>query len=217
MGARQAQNKAPVELTAPYNPEGRNGCPPFSLQAMLHTPCMQQWFTLSDPGMKEAFFDTPLYREFAQLDAFSRLPDEGSILRFRHRLEKHKLAEQILSAVHEILTGRGRLSKAGTAVDATLIAAHQAPVRLCQSALPGLEEEHGTTHHAICPVQLVDGAGQIDESTHMSAPENRARARQGAQKAQDGSKNDGVSGIKKASAAMLKLAWWWSPRQPRPS
>jgi len=39
--------------------------------------------------MEEAFFDTPLYREFAQLEEFSRLPDESTILRFRHRLEKH--------------------------------------------------------------------------------------------------------------------------------
>jgi hypothetical protein len=182
---------APVELTAPYYPEGKNGRPPFSLQTMLHTPCMQQWFTLSDSGMQEAFIDTPLYREFAQPDAFSRLPDERSILRFRHRLEKHKLAEQILSAVHEILTGRGQLPKAGTAVDATLIAAHQAPVRPCPSVLPGLEEDHGTAHRAVCPVQLVVGAGPIDGSPRISAPENRARARQGAQKAQDGSKNDG--------------------------
>ena len=43
--------------------------------------------------MQEAFFDTPLYREFAQLEEFRRLPDEFTILRFRHRLEKHKLAK----------------------------------------------------------------------------------------------------------------------------
>lgn len=54
--------------------------------------------------MEEAFFDTPLYREFAQLDAFSRLPDESTILRFRHRLEQHKLAEHILNTVNELLT-----------------------------------------------------------------------------------------------------------------
>ena len=65
----------------------------------------------------------PLYREFAQLDANGRLPDESTILRFRHRLEKHKLAEQILATVNELLTAKGLLLKAGTAVDATLIAA----------------------------------------------------------------------------------------------
>jgi IS5 family transposase len=47
---------------------------------MLPIHFMQQWFSLSDPGMEEAFFDTPLYREFAQLEAFSRLPDESTIL-----------------------------------------------------------------------------------------------------------------------------------------
>lgn len=112
-----------VELIAPYYPEGRTGRSPFSLLTMLRIHFMQQWFTLSDPGMEEAFFDTPLYREFAQLDEYARLPDESTILRFRHRLEKHKLAEQILLTVNELLTQRGLLLKAGTAVDATLIAA----------------------------------------------------------------------------------------------
>ena len=78
---------------------------------------------LSDLGMEEAFFDVPLYREFAQLDAHGRLPDESTILRFRHRLEKHKLADQILATVNDLLTAQGLLLKAGTAVDATLIAA----------------------------------------------------------------------------------------------
>ena len=112
-----------VELISPYYPQGKTGRPPFSLQTMLRVHFMQQWFTLSDPGMEEAFFDTPLYREFAQLEEFGRLPDESTILRFRHRLEKHKLAEKILAAVNELLTQRGLLLKAGTAVDATLIAA----------------------------------------------------------------------------------------------
>jgi IS5 family transposase len=82
---------------------------------------MQQWFSLSDPAMEEAFFDVPLYREFAQLEAFGRLPDESTILRFRHRLEEHKLAEQILRVVNDILLQRGLLLKTGTVVDATLI------------------------------------------------------------------------------------------------
>ena len=112
-----------VELNASYYLDGKNGRPPFSLQTMLRIHFMQQWFTLSDPGMEEVFFDTPLYREFAQLDEFCRLPDESTILRFRHRLETHKLAEQILTTVNEILTQRGLLLRAGTVVDDTLITA----------------------------------------------------------------------------------------------
>ena len=65
----------------------------------------------------------PLLREFAQLEEFGRRPDESTILRFRHRLEGHKLAEKILQVVNELLTQRGLLLKAGTAVDASLIAA----------------------------------------------------------------------------------------------
>ena len=112
-----------VELIAPYYPEGKNGRPPFALETMLRVHFMQQWFGLSDPAMEEAFFDIPLYREFAKLDAHGRLPDESTILRFRHRLEEHKLAEQILATVNELLTSKGLLLKVGTAVDATLIAA----------------------------------------------------------------------------------------------
>jgi IS5 family transposase len=111
------------ELIAPYYPEGRKGRPPFSLLTMLRIHFMQQWFTLSDPAMEEAFFDTPLCREFAQLEEFARLPDESTILRFRHRLERYKLAEQILATVNDLLIERGLLLKAGTVVDATLIAA----------------------------------------------------------------------------------------------
>ena len=73
--------------------------------------------------MEEAFFDTPLLREFAQLEEFGHLPDESTILQFRHRLEKHKLAEQILETVNELLTQHGLLLKVGSAVDATRIAA----------------------------------------------------------------------------------------------
>ena len=66
--------------------------------------------------MEEAFFDTPLYREFARLDEFSRMPDESTILRFRHRLEKHKLADDILATVNELLRSQGLLLKEGSAV-----------------------------------------------------------------------------------------------------
>lgn len=112
-----------VELIAPYYPEGRKGRPPFPLEVMLRTHFMQQWFTLSDLAMQEAFFDTPAYLHFAGLDPHGRIPDESTILRFRHRLEKHKLADQILASVNDLLAQRGLLLKAGTAVDATLIAA----------------------------------------------------------------------------------------------
>ena len=112
-----------VELVSPYAPEGKKGRPPFPVQTMLRIHFMQQWFTLSDPAMEEALHDIALFREFAGLGWDSRLPDESTILRFRHLLEKHKLAEQILATVNDLLQGKGLMLKAGTVVDATLIAA----------------------------------------------------------------------------------------------
>ena len=113
-----------VELVAPFAPEGKRGRPPFSVETMLRVHFMQQWFTLSDPAMEEALHDTPVLREFAGLDNWtSRLPDETTILRFRHLLEKHKLAPQILVVINDLLHARGLMLRAGTAIDATLIAA----------------------------------------------------------------------------------------------
>ena len=112
-----------VKLIAPHYPKGNNGRPPFPLETMLRIHFMQQWFSLSDPGMEEAFFDVPLYREFARLEDYARLPDESTILRFRHRLEQHQLAEHILTTVNQLLIQQGLLLKVGSVVDATLIPA----------------------------------------------------------------------------------------------
>lgn len=113
-----------VALVTPFMPEGRRGRPPFPVEAMLRIHFMQQWFNLSDPAMEDALHDVPLFRDFAGLGGWDdRLPDESTILRFRHVLEKHKLAEQILKTVNELLTAKGLMLKSGTVVDATLIAA----------------------------------------------------------------------------------------------
>ena len=113
-----------VALVSPYMPEGRRGRPPFAVEAMLRIHFMQQWFNLSDPAMEDALHDVPLFREFAGLGGWDdRLPDESTILRFRHVLEKHKLAGQILQTVNDLLTAKGLLLRQGTVVDATLIAA----------------------------------------------------------------------------------------------
>ena len=87
---------------------------------MLRIHFMQQWFGLSDPATEEALHDTPMYRDFAGLDWTQRLPDETTILRFRHLLEAHKLADQMLSVVNDMLGSKGLLLRAGTVVDATL-------------------------------------------------------------------------------------------------
>ena len=120
----QMERVAPwAALVALYYPESRTGRPPFALETILRVHFLQQWRSLSGPAMEEAFFDTPLYREFAQLDVNGRMPDESTVLRLPHRLEKHKLTDAILATVNDLLSEQGLLLRQGSAVDATLIAA----------------------------------------------------------------------------------------------
>ena len=115
-----------VLLIAPHapTPGAKGGRPPFAVEIMLRIHFLQQWFNLSDPAMEEALYDTPMFREFVGLDAGEdNLPDESTILRFRHLLEAHDLSLQILATVNATLAAKGLLLKSGTVVDATLIAA----------------------------------------------------------------------------------------------
>jgi len=113
-----------VALISPYMPEGRRGRPPFAVEVMLRIHFMQQWFNLSDPAMEEALHDMALFRDFAGLGNWNEpVPDETTILRFRRVLEKHKLAPQILQTINDLLRSKGLMLRAGTVVDATLIAA----------------------------------------------------------------------------------------------
>jgi IS5 family transposase len=115
-----------VVLIAPHAPApgAKGGRPPFAVETMLRIHFLQQWFNLSDPAMEEALYDTPMFREFAGLDmGEENLPDESTILRFRHLLEQNNLSLQLLATVNATLTAKGLLLKSGTVVDATLIAA----------------------------------------------------------------------------------------------
>jgi IS5 family transposase len=113
-----------VQIVEPHYPKAKTGRPPFGIETMLRIHYLQQWFGLSDPAMEEELHDVPLYREFAKLDgAAARLPDETTILRFRHLLERHDLAVDMLRVVNDLLQHKGLLLRTGTAVDATLISA----------------------------------------------------------------------------------------------
>lgn len=112
-----------LSLIEPHARRAKTGRPPFELVTMLRIHFLQQWFGLSDLAMEEALFETTLYREFAGLSSVERIPDRVSILRFRHLLEEHQLAPQMLAVVNATLADKGLMLKQGTVVDATLIAA----------------------------------------------------------------------------------------------
>jgi IS5 family transposase len=103
-------------------PQG--GRRPFPLATMLRIYSLQQWYTLSDPGAEEALYDIQSMRAFCGLElGRDAIPDETTILNFRHLLERHDLTKAVFAAVAEHLEARGALLRGGTIVDATLIAA----------------------------------------------------------------------------------------------
>ncbi|MCP5404699.1 MAG: IS5 family transposase [Pseudomonadaceae bacterium] len=96
----------------------------FPLTVMLRIYCLQQWYQLPDPGAEEALYDIHSMRAFAGLElGRDAIPDETTILNFRHLLERHDLTKAIFAAVKEHLEARGTLLRGGTIVDATLISA----------------------------------------------------------------------------------------------
>ena len=111
-----------LALVEPVYPKAGNGRQPVGLAIMPRTCFLQQWFGFSDPGMEEAFYDSPLLQRFAGVDlGLAAAPDETTILRFRHLLEKHDLCGQMLDTVNRYLETTGIRIATGTIVDATII------------------------------------------------------------------------------------------------
>ena len=116
--------QALLALIEPHYPKaGRPGRQPYAIATMLRIHFLQQWYALSDPAMEEALYDTPVMRRFARLSGLDNVPDETTILNFRRLLETHGLAESIFERVNAHLARKGQSLKAGTIVDATIIAA----------------------------------------------------------------------------------------------
>ncbi len=113
-----------IALIKPHYPKAGRGRRPHDLERMLRIYFLQQWFNLSDPQAEDAIYDSESMRRFAKVElAEDKIPDESTILRFRHLLEKHKLTEAIFEEVKDLLAERRLFLQSGTIVDATIIAA----------------------------------------------------------------------------------------------
>ena len=113
-----------VALIEPHYPKAGNGRQPMPLEQMLRVYFMQQWFNLSDPQAEDALYDIEPMRRFAGIElGEDTVPDETTILRFRHLLENHQLTEVLFAEVRALLEDRKLLVKSGTIVDATIISA----------------------------------------------------------------------------------------------
>ena len=130
-----------LALIAPHYPRGAGGRPPMPLERMLRIYFMQQWFNQSDPGMEDALYDSESMRRFAGIELTEdAIPDETTILHFRHLLETHKLTEQIFAEVRQLLEEKKLLLKSGTIVDATIISAPSSTKNAAKSRDPEMRQ-----------------------------------------------------------------------------
>lgn len=114
---------AAVEKVYPKGSEA-GGRPPIPLERMLRVYFLQLWFNLSDPAVEEALYDSAAMRSFAGIDlGVEGAPDETTVCKFRHLLERNKLGKTLLKAVNEYLRTNGIKIANGTIVDATIISA----------------------------------------------------------------------------------------------
>jgi transposase, IS5 family len=106
----------------PVYPKAGNGRPPIGLERMLRIYFLQHWFNLSDPGAEEALYDSRAMREFVGIDLGKEpVPDETTICKFRHLLERNKLGAKLFKEVSKFLQANGFKISNGTIVDATII------------------------------------------------------------------------------------------------
>lgn len=100
----------------------QGGRPPYPLSTMLRVHIMQLVYNLSDPAMEDALYEIESMRRFASLH-LDRIPDESTILGFRHLLERHGLGKKLFGQINKHLQHHGLMLREGSIVDATIIAA----------------------------------------------------------------------------------------------
>jgi len=111
-----------LQIVKKYYPVAGNGRQPMPIERMLRIYFMQQWYGLSDPAMEDALYDIESMRRFADINIeVDVIPDETTILNFRHLLERHNLTKQIFEKTKRYLSEKGLLLREGTIVDATII------------------------------------------------------------------------------------------------
>ena len=111
------------ELIRPFYPKAGRGRRPYELSTMLRIHCVQLFYNLSDPGMEDMLYEVESVRRFVGLRLSGPLPDETTILNFRHLLDKHELGTGLLEEINRHLESQGLRLQEGTIVDASIIAA----------------------------------------------------------------------------------------------
>src|SRR5579864_2024408 len=102
----------------------QGGRPPIPLERMLRIYFLQLWFNLSDPAVEEELYDSAAMRSFVGIDLGAEpVPDETTVCKFRHLLERNGMGKTLLKAMNTYLRENGIKVGNGTIVDATIISA----------------------------------------------------------------------------------------------
>ena len=163
-----------IGLIEPHYPKAGRGRQPLGLEKMLRIYFLQQWFNLSDPQAEDAIYDSESMRRFARVELSEDVvPDETTILRFRHLLEEHQLTGKIFASVNDLLTEKRLLLKGGTIVDATIIAAPSSTKNATQTRDPEMKQARkGKTWHFGMKLHIgTDRKGRVHSvvATHAAA------------------------------------------------
>ena len=128
-------------IILPHYVKAGRGRRPVPLETMLRLYFLQQWCDLSDPQAEDMLYDSESMRRFARVElGEDTVPDESTILRFRHLLEQHQLTRPIFDAVRALLADQRLSLKAGTIVDATTIAAPSSTKNATKSRDPEMKQ-----------------------------------------------------------------------------
>lgn len=130
-----------ARLEPHYPKSGRRGRQPMALESMLRIYCPQNWFNFSDRQMEDALYEIESLRRFCGFSGVTEaLPDETTILNFRHFLEKHDLTTALLCEINNDLKARGLLVSKGSMVDATIIHAPSSTKNQAQERDPEMHQ-----------------------------------------------------------------------------
>ena len=177
-----------LALIEPHYPKvgPKGGRPPMQPETMLRVYFLQNWYALSDPMAEEMLYDSEAMRRFAGIElGDDRIPDETTILNFRHLLERHGLTEAIFAGVNAYLADKGITLRSGTLVDATIIDAPSSTKNKARARDPemsstkkgndwyfgmkahiGVDAESGVTHSLDTTTAKVHDSRVWDELLH---------------------------------------------------
>jgi IS5 family transposase len=168
-----------------HYPKAGRGRQPYPLSVMLRIHCVQLFYNLSDPAMEDMLYEIDSVRRFVGLKITGPIPDESTILKFRHLLETHDLGMKLFEGINQHLAEQGLMLKEGTFVDASIISAPSSTRNQSRERDPemhqvkkgnewhfgmklhiGVDEELGLTHSLVTTAANVSDITQAAEVLH---------------------------------------------------